>query len=418
MTTAAPQTTPDSTPRRIEIFAAGTHTAANGQTRAWSAAELEAIAEGYDPATFMAPIVVGHPKTNDPAFGWITGLAVEDGKLVGTVEQVNADFAAAVKAGAYKKVSASFWPPEAKGNPKPGTFQLRHVGFLGAHAPAVHGLKPVEFADPEADVIAFADLPLTRATMNFGAVEPWSIAAGFDAAARMFRSFREWVLAEKGQEAADRVAPNWEIESLSNAAVRLREADAPAAAPASFAAPAPGKPAAPPTPSPGTEKTSDHGGSDVNAEDIARRDAELKAEREKLDRERVEFAARKAEQLRAADTALVDRLVGEGRILPAEKEGLLAAFAGFGGGTYDFAADGPEAKAKAALAKFLAGLAPRVPLGQAGAPGAEEGIDHAAAGAGEDIGRALAKIRAEAKAAGEGEIDSAEAARRYRRARA
>jgi len=404
-----PATETATTPRQIEIFAAGTHTAANGETRAWSVDDLGAIAAAYDPATFMAPIVVGHPKMNAPAYGWITGLKVEGRKLVGTVEQVNPEFAAAVKAGAYKKVSASFWPPEAKANPRPGTFQLRHVGFLGGHAPAVHGLKPAEFAEPETDVISFAELPLTASTINFGAIEAWSLAAAFDAVRRLFLNRRESVIAKEGVEAADKEVSNWDLESLANAAAKLREADAPAAAPA-FAAP---------TERPTPEEPTDHGDADVNEKDKAALETEqakLKAEREKLDRERVEFAAAKAGQEKTADETFVAGLVREGKVLPAETADIALAFAGFGGGTYDFAADSPEAKGKAALKKVLSGLGPRVPLKEAGAPGAHDALDHA--GAGDDVARALARIRTDAKAAGEGDIDSAEAARRYRRARA
>jgi hypothetical protein len=57
-----------------------------------------------------------------------------------------------VKAGAYKKVSASFYPKDHPNNPTPGVYALRHVGFLGAQPPAVKGLKPTEFAE-EADCI-------------------------------------------------------------------------------------------------------------------------------------------------------------------------------------------------------------------------------------------------------------------------
>lgn len=51
-----------------------------------------------------------------------------------------------VGAGRYRKISASFFSGAAPGNPCPGALYLKHVGLLGAAAPAVHGLQAVELA--------------------------------------------------------------------------------------------------------------------------------------------------------------------------------------------------------------------------------------------------------------------------------
>jgi hypothetical protein len=133
--------------QRIHLFRAGQHTATNGQTITFSAADLAASAAAYKPQTHEAPIVVGHPQTDHPAYGWVAGLVAEGTDLYATPQQVNPVFAEQVKAGAYKKVSASFYPPDHPNNPAPGVYYLRHVGFLGAEPPAVKGLKPTEFAD-------------------------------------------------------------------------------------------------------------------------------------------------------------------------------------------------------------------------------------------------------------------------------
>ena len=55
-------------------------------------------------------------------------------------------FRSLVRDGRFPKVSASFYKPDYPKNPKPGVYYLRHVGFLGAHPPALPGLKPIEFA--------------------------------------------------------------------------------------------------------------------------------------------------------------------------------------------------------------------------------------------------------------------------------
>lgn len=149
----------------IHIFKAGKQTASSGVTIEFSEADVLATAEAYDPSLHEAPIVIGHPEQEDPAYGWISHLAAQAGSLYATPSQLNADFAEMVKAGAYKKVSASFYPPEHPNNPTPGVYALRHVGFLGAQPPAVKGLKPTQFSDA-LDCQPFIELELDFAEAN------------------------------------------------------------------------------------------------------------------------------------------------------------------------------------------------------------------------------------------------------------
>ena len=146
----------------LEIFRPGTHTAMSGATLNFSEADLAACAKAYDPAKHEAPLVVGHPKHDDPAYGWVKSLSFVDGSLGAVPDQVNPEFKAQVAAGAYKKLSASFYIPEAPANPVPGVYYLRHVGFLGAQAPALKGMKTPTFdaAADEAGVVAFSDLEI------------------------------------------------------------------------------------------------------------------------------------------------------------------------------------------------------------------------------------------------------------------
>lgn len=133
--------------RRIHIFRAGRQTAMSGATIDFTEADMAATAAAYDPTKHEAPIVVGHPATDDPAHGWVRALSASGADLFAEPHQVNPAFAEMVAAGAYKKVSASFYPPQHPNNPTPGVYALRHVGYLGAQPPAVKGLKPTEFAD-------------------------------------------------------------------------------------------------------------------------------------------------------------------------------------------------------------------------------------------------------------------------------
>ena len=141
----------------IHILRPGKFVSSKGQAVEFSSENIEKIAHDYDPALFRSPIVVGHPKTNDPAFGWVKSLKSEGNKLIAEPEKVVPQFADLVQKGVYSKVSASLFPPDDPANPKPGDFYLKHVGFLGAAAPAIPGLDPVSFAsDDRAICIEFA----------------------------------------------------------------------------------------------------------------------------------------------------------------------------------------------------------------------------------------------------------------------
>lgn len=131
----------------IRIARTGTFTSNEGVRVTFDAAMLEATAAAYRPDADPAPLVVGHPALDDPAYGWVANLAVDGDALVATPERVEPAFAELVRAGRYAKVSARFYPPEHPANPSPGAWYLKHIGFLGAAAPGIKGLGTVQFAD-------------------------------------------------------------------------------------------------------------------------------------------------------------------------------------------------------------------------------------------------------------------------------
>lgn len=139
------------------IFRAGRHRTIGGQTIEFSEADLAAIAAAYDTAVHEAPLVIGHPKTDDPAMGWVSGLKCVGLRLEADFRQMDPAFAEAVEAGRYKHVSAAFYAPDSPRNPKPGGYYLRHVGVLGAVPPAVKGLGPLTFAEDDTVFLAFGE---------------------------------------------------------------------------------------------------------------------------------------------------------------------------------------------------------------------------------------------------------------------
>ncbi|WP_227503528.1 2-oxoacid:acceptor oxidoreductase [Moraxella bovoculi] len=141
-----------------EIFIAGTRADNSGKEVTITPDDLNAIAQGYNPSFHEAPIVIGHPDDNAPAYDWVKSLSAQDGKLFAEFGEMDDDFVELVKAGRYKKVSASFYPPNHPSNPKPDNWYLRHIGFLGALPPAVKGLSPVSFNDSSDGIVSFGEL--------------------------------------------------------------------------------------------------------------------------------------------------------------------------------------------------------------------------------------------------------------------
>lgn len=154
-------------PKRIPFFKAGDLTSSDGRAVSFSVADLHAIAKNYEPSRSKAPLVVGHPKLDDPAFGWATSLSVEGDTLMAEVDQVEAQFAQMVNDGRFPNRSASIYLPTTPGNPKPGELYLKHIGFLGAAPPAIAGLPAYTFAaDDQALCFSFDDTDFSSPTME------------------------------------------------------------------------------------------------------------------------------------------------------------------------------------------------------------------------------------------------------------
>lgn len=154
-------------PKRLPFFKAGNLTSSDGRAVSFSVADLHAIAKSYEPGRSKAPLVVGHPKLDDPAFGWATSLSVEGDTLMAEVDQVEAQFAQMVNDGRYPNRSACIYLPTTPGNPKPGELYLKHIGFLGAAPPAVVGLPAYTFAaDDQALCFSFDNNDFSSPTME------------------------------------------------------------------------------------------------------------------------------------------------------------------------------------------------------------------------------------------------------------
>jgi hypothetical protein len=126
----------------IDIFRA--HSGENGD---FTEKDIQDIVNNYNPEFHEAPAVVGHPKTNGPAFGWVEKVRKLGDRLQAKFkDNVDPTFEQMVKDGKFTKRSSSLYRTD-KG------LSLRHVGFLGAQPPVVKGLADISFSQEDKDAI-------------------------------------------------------------------------------------------------------------------------------------------------------------------------------------------------------------------------------------------------------------------------
>ena len=332
--------------RAIHIFRPGRHTSMQGATIDFGESDLIATANAYDPARHEAPLVIGHPRADAPAWGWVGGLTADGGGLFAAPRQLDPAFAEMVRAGRFKKVSASFYTPDSPHNPVPGVYYLRHVGFLGAQPPAVKGLAPVNFAEGDTD----------EGCVSFDFAESPGLLRWL---ADLFRGLREYVVEKDGAETADRAIPSYAVSGLQEMA-------------AASAAQAAEIPAFAENLTPPKEKSMQKQETPP-AENIDF--AETKARADELER-KVAYLTGIARKERAS--RVVDKALADGRLTPAQSVGLADFMAGLDEeGTFDFAEDGGKTTSMspaAFMVAFLERLPKQVDFREV-APGGEEAPD-------------------------------------------
>ena len=338
-------TKPAANAKPLHIFKPGRWTTMAGEIIEFSEADLKATAAAFSPAVSKAPIVIGHPATDDPAQGWVTSLKATPRGLFATPAQVDPAFAEAANAGRYGALSAKFYRPTDPNNPVPGVWYLKHVGVLGAQNPAVKGLDDPAFASAEDDgCVCF------RESVAFGGWEDQTNAG-------LWRSLREFFIGKFGQADADAVIPSYQVQSLEQAAQDelRRPVEEPAATPAT---PAFSEPFSPPAPPQLPENP-------MTPEQIAALEAKNKTLQAQLDQANADKAKAQAEKLHASHVAFCESI-------PANR--LLPAWRGVAVATLDTFAAQPapvefgEGDAKAPLAdkfkEFLKALPESVAFGE------------------------------------------------------
>ena len=122
----------------VEMFRAGPQISSTGQKLVFTENDLDQVVGSYDPIHHEAPLIIGHDQEDGtPALGWVQKVWRKGKELWGKVE-LTPKAEQLIKDGVFKKVSSSFYLPEAETNPTPGKLSLRHLGLVSI--PAVKGL--------------------------------------------------------------------------------------------------------------------------------------------------------------------------------------------------------------------------------------------------------------------------------------
>ena len=275
----------------IPVFKPGTHTAVDGRTITFTLENCIDLAESYDPNLSEAPAVIGHPKLTAPAYAWAKSFEVKDGLVYAKLDQINPEFAEAYNAGSYKKRSLSIYLPDSPGNPKPGHYYARHIGFLGAAAPAIKGLPDASFAESDGEQGA-AEFSMADEEFDENLIS-------------ILSNLRDLLIEKEGIDSADLFLPQWRLESLRAISDRKQEEKEKMPQPldASFA--------------------EQQAAIDAKNAELAKREQAL-LEKEQTNK-RAEFAA------------FADELVKDGKLLPTHKTTIVEVFMSLGNEPISFA---------------------------------------------------------------------------------
>lgn len=133
-----------------QLFRTGTFTDMNGNVSSWDAKDLDEIIATYNeiPPSDIAPVVLGHPETNSPAYGWLLKVW-RNGDAIAGLMRVGEELASYIERGAYENVSLSI-----------DGRRIMHVGFLGGALPAISGLsRPTLYGKKATKTTQTIDIP-------------------------------------------------------------------------------------------------------------------------------------------------------------------------------------------------------------------------------------------------------------------
>lgn len=307
-----------------EIFKAGTHIDHSGKKVTVTTADIDKIISNFNEKNPDVPLVIGHPKVNSPAYGWVDKLKREGKTLLATFKDVSREFAEWVNQGLYKTRSISLYEDNT----------LRHIGWLGAQPPAIKGLASYQFAENEEIQI-----------FDFSEADDYK----FQTIADILSDLRDFLIEKYDIETADKVIKSWRINDLKY--IDTKDKVEVAAFCEAMTAPynkeqtmtketteqqsSPAVPAEAPTPA--ENQVSDEVQKVIDAKNEEINDLKAKLETEQAEKRKTEY------------TQFAEQLIKDGNIAPAEKNTVIDLMEVCGkSGTYDFA----EGEEKSVLNRF------------------------------------------------------------------
>lgn len=143
----------------IEIFYGGQLSSGNGVALNVSNAELDRMVQVFNASGKLLPLVPGHPQDDNPALGQGSKLALRNGRIVLTeVQSIDPAFRSIVNSGELNRVSVKLRLPDHPEN-STGTYEFRHVGFLGRSDPALDQLGDAEFTANPHEITVMSQAP-------------------------------------------------------------------------------------------------------------------------------------------------------------------------------------------------------------------------------------------------------------------
>ena len=285
------------------IFRAGKHRASNGVEREFSAEDLDAIVARYEKQT-PSPCVITHQELYSPfAYAHVSDVR-RNGEMLEArcdPETIEPQFAKLVEEGRLYARSVQLLPEDGSG------WRLGHVAFLGAEPPAVDGLQPIAFG---------------AKGLTFESDEAWEQVRDKRSMARMWSAVRQLAKKVFGDEEADRIVNQWEVDGAHE------EVGA------------------------ATEKAhqQDQGGMNMSGTATEVNAEQVKADAEKLKTQKANLVKRETEFARKQAEVSVKALLDAGKITPALADGLaefsvhLDAGAAIAGGKIEFSRGGEKVK--------------------------------------------------------------------------
>ncbi len=292
----------------IQIFETGAHTDSSGHTRTWSQQDLRSLIANHDPE-HPAPLVVGHPASDDPRYGQVAEYKLDEaGRLWFKGTDIEPSFEQMVAEQRFPERSIAI---DSDGK---GGFKVRHIGFLGAVPPALQ-LTPMQYGHdtPAAHTYAFALLSACHA-QAVDARTPRLLG-------RILGHLREFLIDRFDLDTADKVLPHWDVDALKEQAAELANNDQ---TPSAYASSHADRPHFSQTtgenPMPETHTFSQ---ADIDAAVAAATEKQQAAFNQDKAHLKAELDQARREYLSAEYQAQVDKAITEGRLTPAQSEGLV-----------------------------------------------------------------------------------------------